>query len=67
MLFDNIINICTFVISSYVVCKDTVWFNFLCRDIVNTNTSNDSDKSDKTLVDVSTNVSVNNHTMNPLK
>lgn len=28
-------------------------FIFLCRDIVNTNTSNDSDKSDKTLVDVS--------------
>lgn len=30
-----------------------IFFLFFSRDVVNTNTSNDSDKSDKTLVDVS--------------
>ena len=30
-----------------------IFFSFSSRDIVNTNTSNDSDKSDKTVVDVS--------------
>ena len=33
--------------SFYLMC-----FLF-CRDVVNTNTSNDSDKSDRTVVDVS--------------